>query len=184
MHPGTPLPSPADVVRFWRDAGPQRWFRGDARFDTEFRERFLATHEAAAAGALRSWLATAEGALALVLLLDQFPRNAFRGTPRVYATDALARQAADTALRAGFDHQVDPQLRQFFYLPFMHSEALDDLERCVALNADQGGEALRWARHHRDVVARFGRFPHRNAVLGRPSTPEEERFLAEGGFSG
>lgn len=184
MRTGTPLPHPADVVRFWSDAGPRRWFRRDERFDAEFRERFLAAHEAAAAGALRPWLATAEGALALVLLLDQFPRNAFRGTPRVYATDALARQAADAAIRAGFDRETGPQLRQFFYLPFMHSEALQDLERCVALNAEQGGEALRWAQHHRDVIARFGRFPHRNAVLGRASTPDEERFLAEGGFSG
>mgnify|MGYP003578925654 CR=1 FL=1 len=95
-----------------------------------------------------------------------------------------ARPLADPALRGGFDRQGGPPLRQFFYLPFMHSEELGDLERCVELNADAGGESLRWARHHRDVVARFGRFPHRNALLGRSSTPDEERFLAEGGFSG
>jgi uncharacterized protein (DUF924 family) len=178
------LPSPSDVVRFWRDAGPSRWFRGDAAFDAEFRARFLAAHEAAAAGRLSHWARSADGALALVLLLDQFPRNAFRGTPRVYATDALARERTDAAIRAGLDREVDPQLRQFFYLPFMHSEDLRDLERCVALNAELGGESLRWARHHRDVIARFGRFPHRNAALGRASSPEEERFLAEGGFSG
>lgn len=180
----TPLPSSADVVRFWQDAGPARWFRPDADFDARFRQGFLAAHEAAAAGRLDGWRATPEGALALLLLLDQFPRNAFRGTPRVYATDAMAREVADAGVRAGFDRAVDASLRQFFYLPFMHSEALEDQDRCVELNTALGGESLRWARHHRDIVARFGRFPHRNAVLGRASTPEEERFLAEGGFSG
>ena len=178
------LPAPAQVVGFWRDAGPSRWFRRDAAFDARFRELFLPAHEAAAAGRLAGWRDSPEGALALLLLLDQFPRNVFRGTPRVYAPDEPARAIADAAVRAGFDRQVEAELRQFFYLPFMHSEALDDLERCVALNSELGGEPLRWARHHRDVVARFGRFPHRNAVLGRESTPEEERFLAEGGFSG
>jgi uncharacterized protein (DUF924 family) len=178
------LPDAADVVRFWRDAGPSRWFRRDDAFDAEFRERFLPAHEAAAVGRLDAWSETAEGALALVLLLDQFPRNAFRGTPRVYATDARARDVADAAVARGLDQQVDLELRQFLLLPFMHSEDLRDLERCVALNSEAGGEPLRWARHHHDVVARFGRFPHRNAVLGRASTPEEERFLAEGGFSG
>ena len=176
--------TPQDVVSFWLEAGPSRWFKQDAAFDARFRDTFLAAHDEAASGALAHWADTADGALALLLLLDQFPRNAFRGTPRVYATDAQARQVADAAIRAGFDRQVDPALRQFFYLPFMHSENLGDLERCVALNGELGGESLRWARHHRDVVARFGRFPHRNAILGRTSTPEEQRFLAEGGFSG
>ncbi|HWI84674.1 DUF924 family protein [Ramlibacter sp.] len=176
--------APGEVVRFWRRAGPGRWFRRDDDFDARFRGCCLAAHEAAAAGRLGDWGETAEGALALVLLLDQFPRNAFRGTARVYATDALARAAADAAIGRGFDRAVAAQLRQFFYLPFMHSELLADLERCVALNEALGGESLRWARHHRDVVARFGRFPHRNQALGRPSTPEEERFLAAGGFSG
>lgn len=176
--------TPEDVLRFWRDAGPGRWFRRDDAFDAEFRRRFLAAHEAAAAGGLHAWMQTPHGALALVLLLDQFPRNAFRGTARVYATDAQARDAADAAIARGFDRQVEDGLRRFFYLPFMHSESLVDQERCVALNEGAGPDALRWARHHRDVVARFGRFPHRNAVLGRTSTPEEERFMAEGGFSG
>ena len=176
--------APQHLLRFWLDAGPKRWFRNDPEFDADFRERFLPAHEAAAAGRLDHWPASAEGALALVLLLDQFPRNAFRGTPRVYATDARAREVADAAIRAGFDRSVLEELRPFFYLPFAHSERIEDLERCVALNEPVGGESLRWARHHRDIVARFGRFPHRNAVLGRPDTPEEERFLAEGGFSG
>ena len=180
----TALASPADVVGFWRAAGPQKWFRKDAAFDREFRERFLATHEAAAAGQLREWSASAEGALALVLLLDQFPRNAFRATPRTFATDAQARAAADAAIAAGHDKEVEAQLRPFFYMPYMHSEELRDLERCVECMEPVGGESLRFARHHRDIVARFNRFPHRNAVLGRASTPEEERFLAEGGFAG
>lgn len=178
------LPDPEELLRFWREAGPRRWFRPDAAFDAQLRDRFLAWHEAAASGRLQEWSTRPDGALGLVLLLDQFPRNAFRGTPRMYATDALARAAADAALRAGFDEQVDPELRQFFTLPFMHSEQLADLDRCVALNEEIGGEPLRFARHHRDIVARFGRFPHRNAVLGRASTEDEQRFLAEGGFQG
>ncbi len=177
--------TPDDLVRFWQEAGPSRWFKRDDDFDARFRSRFLSAHEAAAAGTLSGWTETAQGALALLLLLDQFPRNAFRGTPRVYATDAAARKIADAAIAAGFDRQVDPALRSFFYLPFVHSEKLADLDRAVALNEEAGAaESLRWARHHRDIVARFGRFPHRNAVVGRTSTPEEERFLAEGGFSG
>jgi uncharacterized protein (DUF924 family) len=175
---------PADVVAFWRAAGPERWFRKDEAFDAEFRERFLAAHQAAEFGRLAHWGETAEGALALVLLLDQFPRNAFRGTARMYATDALAREVASAAVDRGFDLAVEEQLRSFFYLPFMHSERLADLERCVALTQPLGGESHRYARHHHDIVLRFGRFPHRNAVLGRESTPEEQRFLQDGGFGG
>jgi uncharacterized protein (DUF924 family) len=180
----TAIASPADVVGFWREAGPKKWFRKDTDFDRAFRDRFLSTHEAAAAGELTAWGASSEGALALVLLLDQFPRNAFRDLPRMFATDAQARAAADAAIAAGHDQEVEAQLQPFFYMPFMHSEELRDLERCVSLMEAEGGESLRYARHHRDIVARFGRFPHRNAVLGRPNTAEEERFLAEGGFSG
>lgn len=176
--------SPSDVVRFWRQAGPKRWFAHDDAFDAEFRQRFLAAHEDAVAGRLDPWRESAEGALALVLLLDQFPRNAFRGTPRMYATDAKARSVADAAIAAGLDRAVPGELRPFFYVPFMHSERLEDLERSVVLNAEVGGESLRFARHHRDIVARFGRFPHRNAILGRASSPEEEAFLRDGGFAG
>jgi uncharacterized protein (DUF924 family) len=174
----------ADVLTFWRDAGPARWFRKDDAFDAEFRERFLPAHEAAARGELDGWLRDAESALALLILLDQFPRNAFRGSPRMYATDAKAREAARKAIAAGFDTQVDAELRNFFYLPLMHSEELADLERCVELTRCIGGEPHRYAQHHRDIVQRFGRFPHRNAILGRTSTPDEERFLDEGGFAG
>jgi uncharacterized protein (DUF924 family) len=179
-----PYDRPIDVLAFWRAAGPERWFRQDEAFDREFRRHFLHLHEAAAAGHLAHWAGSADGALALVLLLDQFPRNAFRGSARMYATDRLARLAATAAIDAGFDLQVDEALRPFFYLPLMHSEKLEDLERCVGLMEPVGGESLRFARHHRDIVQRFGRFPHRNALLGREGTSEEERFLAEGGFGG
>jgi uncharacterized protein (DUF924 family) len=184
MNKSTAWATAAEVVSFWRDAGPARWFRKDEDFDADFRRRFLETHEAARDGHLDAWLASAEGALALVILLDQFPRNAFRGTARAYATDAKARDVADAGIRAGFDLACDPALRSFFYMPFMHSEQLADLDRCVQLMEPLGGESLRFAIHHREIVQRFGRFPHRNAILGRDSTAEEERYIAEGGFSG
>jgi uncharacterized protein (DUF924 family) len=173
-----------DVVSFWRDAGPSRWYRKDEAFDRAFRERFLATHEAAARGDLDAWPASPEGALALCILLDQFPRNAFRGSPRMFATDAKAREVAHSALASRFDRQVDDALRQFFAMPFMHSEDPADQELCVRLAGELPTDTLRYAEEHRDIIARFGRFPHRNAVLGRATTAEEQRFLDEGGFSG
>jgi uncharacterized protein (DUF924 family) len=172
------------VVDFWRAAGPERWFRKDEAFDAEFRARFLAAHEAAAHGALDGWGDSAEGSLALLVLLDQFPRNAFRGTARMYATDAKAREIARAAVARGHDTAVEAQLQGFFCLPFMHSEEPADHERSVALAGALGGDTERFALHHRDVVRRFGRFPHRNALLGRATTPEEQRFLDEGGFGG
>jgi uncharacterized protein (DUF924 family) len=177
-------PQASDVVGFWREAGPERWFRKDEAFDAEFRRRFLAAHEAAAVGTLDAWAASAKGALALLILLDQFPRNAFRGTARVYATDAKAREIASAAVAAGHDMATEQGLRNFFYLPFMHSERLEDHELSVALTRPLGGESHRFAVHHRGIIERFGRFPHRNAIVGRKSTPEEEAFIAEGGFAG
>ena len=183
-----PLPrppfDPQDILAFWRKAGSSSWFRKDDGFDAEFRDRFLAMHEAAARGDLDAWSDTADGALSLCLLLDQFPRNSFRGTPRMFATDAKAREMTRTAIERGFDTQVESELRQFFYLPFMHSERLDDQDLCVELTGRIGPDSQRWALHHREIIQRFGRFPHRNEVLGRASTPEEEAFLAEGGFGG
>jgi len=178
------LASAAEVVRFWADAGPERWFRKDEAFDREFRDRFLPTHEAASHGQLQAWRRTAEGSLALLLLLDQFPRNAFRGTGRVYATDALARALAQQALAEGHREQVPQALRAFFHLPFSHSEWLPDQQRAVQLAQSLDAESARWARHHHDVVAQFGRFPHRNFLLGRASTAPEREFLAQGGFAG
>jgi len=135
-----PMTTPAEameVVAFWREAGPSMWFAKDDAFDTRFRTRFLVRHEAAARGELKSWEQTSDGVLALILLLDQFPRNAFRGTPRMYATDAMARDVADRAILAGLDKSVDPQIRTFVYLPFGHSENLADQERSVALSRTQ-----------------------------------------------
>jgi uncharacterized protein (DUF924 family) len=182
----TPMPSAEalTVVDFWRAAGPARWFAKDAEFDRRFRERFLSLHEAAARGELTGWLATPNGALALLLLLDQFPRNAFRGTPRMYASDAMAREAAAAALAAGHDRAVESELQLFFYLPFGHSENLAHQERSVALNRRLGERDLSHAQRHRDIVRRFGRFPHRNPILGRTMTPAEQQFLAAGGFAG
>jgi uncharacterized protein (DUF924 family) len=173
-----------EVVAFWEGAGPALWFAKDDGFDTRFRERFLPLHEAAARGDLDGWSATPVGALALVILLDQFPRNAFRGTPRMYASDVAARRVADTAVAAGHELFVEAELQKFFYLPFGHSENLADQDRAVELCGRLGGMDLRQAEHHRDIVRRFGRFPHRNAILGRSTTKEEEGYLANGGYAG
>lgn len=175
---------PSEVVNFWREAGETKWFRKDDTFDAEFRSRFLPAHEAAASDGLDPWAATAEGSLALLILLDQFPRNAFRGSARMFATDAKALDVANAALERGQDRQVEEALRSFVYLPFEHSEALADQDRSVALFEPLGAELLKWAVMHRDIIVRFGRFPHRNAVLGRESTPAEIEFLQSGGFAG
>jgi uncharacterized protein (DUF924 family) len=184
MTTGTIPDDAAALVAFWSDAGPSRWFKKDDAFDREFRDRFLPLHEAAARGELAHWAETAQGALALLLLLDQFPRNAFRGTPRMYATDAQARAAADGAIARGLDRLVAEPLQVFFYLPFEHSEDMADQERSVALFERLGERHLQFARQHYDIVRRFGRFPHRNPILGRAMSAEEQRFLDEGGFAG
>lgn len=178
------LPSPRDVTAFWRDAGPAKWFAKSDAFDAEFKARFEALHHLAATGSLDPWAADAEGALALLVLLDQLPRNAWRGSGHMFATDGKALAIARAAIAAGFDQQVEPALRPFFYLPFMHSESLADQERSVAFNQALDANTQRFAVMHRDIVARFGRFPHRNAALGRDTTTEEQRFLDEGGFAG
>ncbi|MBW8716173.1 MAG: DUF924 family protein [Variovorax paradoxus] len=183
MNPAE-LPTAQDVVGFWRQAGPERWFAKNEAFDAQFRERFLAAHEAAARGELDHWAQGAEGALALLVLLDQFPRNTWRGNARMLATDAKALAIARQAIEAGLDLKTDEELRRFFYLPFMHSESLDDQQRSVELNAALDANTQRFAVLHRDIIARFGRFPHRNRLLGRTSSAEEQRFLDEGGFAG
>jgi uncharacterized protein (DUF924 family) len=177
--------SAADIVSFWREAGPDRWFNKDTAFDSQIRDRFLATYEAAAAGHLSDWEHSAEGALALLILLDQFPRNMFRGEAQAFATDPLARAIAAGSIVRGFDSQVPKELQNFFYLPFEHSEDLADQERCIAFNKAAGDmENLKWAQIHADIIRRFGRFPHRNKALGRTTTPEEQEFLDGGGFAG
>jgi len=184
MTGGAATPTPDEVVAFWREVGPKRWFEKDAGFDDEIRRRFLALHKTAAAGKLTDWEANAEGALALLILLDQFPRNMFRGQARMFATDPLARAIASRAILNGFDGAF-ADLCVFFYLPFEHSEDLADQERSVTLHKAAGNANwLKWAELHADIIRRFGRFPHRNAILGRVSTPEELAFLDDGGFAG
>jgi uncharacterized protein (DUF924 family) len=172
------------VVDFWQTAGASSWFVKDDAFDRRFRERFLRLHEAASCGALESWMTCAEGALALVLLLDQFPRNAFRGTPRMYATDAMARRVARIAVEADYDNDIPPELRLFLCLPFGHSENLDDQDRSVEMAHRLGERDFANATRHRDIVRRFGRFPHRNAILDRTMTADEQAYLDDGGYAG
>lgn len=172
---------PEHVVAFWREHEAS-WFGGGAEFDALCRARFHDAHFAAARREHEDWLATADGALALQILLDQIPRNVFRGTAHAFATDSLARHYAERTVEAGLDAQVDRALRVFVYLPFEHSEDLADQERAVALIHTLDHDLyLRYAEAHRDVIARFGRFPHRNVVLGRVSTEEERAWLDAGG---
>ncbi|MGB8633841.1 MAG: DUF924 family protein [Rhodanobacteraceae bacterium] len=175
----------AEVILFWRDAGPKRWFGKNEAFDDMCEIGFEDTCDKAARGELDQWMQSADGALALMILLDQMPRNIHRGTPEAYAGDAHARKLAELAIGEGFDQQVDPSLRQFFYTPFMHSESMDDQNRAVELYQGLPGEdADKWAVHHRRIIEQFGRFPHRNAILGRDSTAEEQAWLEQDGFKG
>lgn len=179
------IASASEIVSFWRDAGPDRWFEKDFAFDREIVDRFLETHEVAAAGKLSDWEQNAQGTLALLILLDQFPRNMFRGDARAFATDAVARAVAAGGIVRGFDAQVPSEMRSFFYLPFEHSEDLADQERGIAFYKASGdADGLKWAEIHAEIIRRFGRFPHRNAVLGRNTTAEEQAFLDSGGFAG
>ncbi|MHA1566249.1 MAG: DUF924 family protein [Alphaproteobacteria bacterium] len=171
----------AEILRFWFDeAGPGKWYVKDLEFDDELTRRFRATYDQAAAGALEGWAASADGAVALVVLLDQFPRNMFRDSPQAFATDAMARDIAENALAQGWGGELTPDRRQILYMPLMHSEALGDQERCVGLFKAMGADYAKvheYAVRHRDIIARFGRFPRRNAVLGRQSREEEVAFL-------
>jgi uncharacterized protein (DUF924 family) len=177
--------SPSDIVIFWREAGKERWWKKDDAFDAAIRTRFLGIWEEARTGRLQDWRTSDDGLLALTIVLDQFPRNMFRGDARTYSTDSLAREVASRAIATGVDQRVDQTLRQFLYMPFMHSEALADQERCIALFSAAGeGENAKFAEGHADIVRRFGRFPHRNKMLGRATTDDEQKFLDEGGFSG
>jgi uncharacterized protein (DUF924 family) len=179
------LPSAADVLAFWRALGPQRWFVKDAAVDAEIRQKFKSLHAAASAGLLGDWEDDASGALALIIVLDQLSRNMFRGNATAFAADPLARVLAGRAIARGLDRQFANPERRFFYLPYMHSEALADQERCCALCRAAGDDVgLESAELHADIIRRFGRFPHRNAVLGRITTPEEQAFLDGGGFAG
>ncbi|QIO36640.1 DUF924 family protein [Bradyrhizobium sp. 1(2017)] len=177
--------TPSGILAFWRKAGREHWYEHDDAFDAEIRRRFLALWQKAAGGELTSWEASDDGALALVIVLDQFPRNMFRGTPQAFASDARARDVARRAIAKAVDRRVDPVLLEFLYLPFMHSEHLADQLHCVALfESTDNAENLKYAREHADIIERFGRFPHRNRLLGRDTTEEEQAFLDGGGFAG
>ncbi len=177
---------PNAVVAFWKAAGPDRWFAKDDAFDAAFSRRFMAAHLAAARRELDAWGATPDGALALIILLDQFPRNVWRGTGHAFATDPLGRRVALQTVAADLDLALENDLRRFVYLPLQHSEGMEDQDRQVEFFQTRMSRAPddRWAEHHRDIIVRFGRFPHRNAALGRESTPEELAWLADEGFKG
>jgi uncharacterized protein (DUF924 family) len=176
---------PNDIIGFWRQAGPAKWFKKVRAFDEAIRLKFEPTHHRAARGEYDGWAESAEGALALLILLDQFPRNLFRGSAHQFATDPMARAVARAAIERGFDRHVDANLRNFFYLPFEHSEDLADQDYSIALCTEAGdADNLKWAALHRDIIVRFGRFPHRNTALARATTPDEQAFLDEGGFAG
>ncbi|MDH5749684.1 MAG: DUF924 domain-containing protein [Rhodospirillales bacterium] len=178
------------VLDFWLEDTDQGrsirevWFKKDEKFDQAIHDRFLDDYERASMGVYDGIAETPEGSLALVIMLDQFPRNLFRGSPRAFSTDAKARQVSISALERGFDALLRPFQKMFLYLPFEHSEVLEDQERSVMLFKALGNDNLiDYAHRHRDIIARFGRFPHRNAALGRESTEEELVFLSTPGSS-
>jgi len=177
--------TPNDILTFWTNAGPKKWYSRDARFDDAIRLKFEPVHHAAARGEYDAWAETPDGALALLILLDQFPRNLYRNSAHAFATDPKARTIALAAVERGWHRQLEPAMRQFMLLPFEHSEDLADQDRGLALAEALGDpDMLKWHRIHRDIIVRFGRFPHRNPMLGRTTTAEEQAFLDEGGFSG
>jgi uncharacterized protein (DUF924 family) len=173
------MDNPQDILEFWfSDAVRPRHFRSTAEFDQQLKERYLAVWQRAKSGQLDEWLSSREGCLALVIILDQFPLNMFRDQPEGYSTEQQSRDVARHAIRTGFDEQLPVDQRAFLYLPFMHSEALFDQDYSVALFEKAGmQESLKWAKHHRQIVRQFGRFPHRNAVLGRQSSQAELAYL-------
>jgi len=176
---------PSDILHFWFEETPEKdWFQGGEAFDAKIKERFRSVYDSAAAGAFESWAEDAQGALALCIVLDQFPRNMFRGSAQAFASDDHALRVARQAVERGFDRELSPVQRRFLYLPFEHSEDLADQKRSVALfetirEEDELG--YDYALRHLDVIERFGRFPHRNAALGRTNTAEEEDYLSQPG---
>lgn len=180
------MANPDEVLAFWLDeTGPKGWYAGGAELDQKIIDRFETTYNRATEGALSLWLTYASGALAYIIVTDQLSRNMFRDTPKAFASDPIAKAAAKAAISKGWDMRIDGEARQFFYMPLMHSECLEDQERCVRLFKTRmpgEGTNLIHARAHREVIRRFGRFPTRNAALGRCSTVHEQRYLDEGGY--
>lgn len=176
--------TPQDITDFWiQDVGPKGWYMPPAGLDNLIRDRFAAALEHATRGAFRDWQGRAQGTLALLILLDQFPRNMYRDTPRAFAYDARARAVCKSALHRGQDLRIDGAARQFFYMPLMHSESLQDQERAVRLFMLRGDAGnLKHARAHRDQIRLFGRFATRNAAYGRTGTPPEQAFMTAGGY--
>lgn len=172
-----------EILRFWfEESRPQQWFQVNESYDREIRDRFLLTCEMAGNGLCDHWAGEADGALALCLVLDQFPRNIFRANPMAYAFDEQALRVAREALQKGFDQLLTPPKRRFLYLPFLHSESTENQDRSVKLFESMKRDdpvGYEHARRRHDIIERFGRFPERNAILGRPSTPEESQYLAE-----
>ena len=176
-----------DILRFWlHEIGPKRWYETDDAIDAKIRNRFEKMWRRAGDGDCDYWLLTPKGALALMIVLDQFPRNMFRGTAAAYRTDCRALRIAKQAIKRGHDKVTPEPERQFFYLPLMHSEVLPDQERCIRLiklaMPETGGENLQHARQHREVIRKFGRFPSRNQPLGRNDTEAERMYRASGGY--
>jgi len=181
------MTAPEEVLSFWLDTvGPKQWYEASPDLDEDIRNRFLAAYENACEGTYGLWLTYPSGTMAYLILMDQFPRNMFRGEARAFAMDRPAVAAAKAAIHRGWDMRIDEPARQFFYLPLMHSENLCDQDRSVRLILERlpetGASNLLHARAHRDVIRRFGRFPHRNACLGRASSQAETAFLADGGY--
>lgn len=180
------MSTPEQVLAFWLDeVGPPGWYKVSDGLDDAIRERFADTWRRAAEGGLSEWLTHPRGVLAYLVVTDQFPRNMWRGSAQSFALDGTALGAAKTAIARRWDLRIDPPARQFFYLPLMHAENLSDQEHCVRLfhaRMPEAADNLLHARAHREVIRRFGRFPHRNEALGRTTTREEAAFLAEGGY--
>ena len=174
-----------EVLSFWSSAGESKWWNKDDSFDEEIRTKFSDIRELAVTGRLEDWESSADGLLALIIVIDQFSRNMFRGSPEVYAYDSLALSLCRRALSEGVDAEMRSDLRSFCYMPLVHSEDLSNQEEFISRMAGIGINVAEVAPvSHRDIIAQFGRFPHRNEILGRVSTPEEEKYLAEGGFMG
>lgn len=187
MGKENPMSTPEQILSFWLDeVGPEGWYNGGADLDAEIVKRFQDTWEKACDGAFSLWLTYPSGALAYLILMDQFPRNMFRGKARAFASDKAALAAAKSAVDKGWDMKIDEPARQFFYMPMMHSENLCDQERCVRLMkarmTESGDGNLLHAKVHREVIRRFGRFPYRNEALSRNTTQPEAAFVAEGGY--
>jgi len=180
------METPEEILAYWLDEiGPESWYESSEALDTEIRERFEPTWQGAMAGALSFWLTFPSGTLAYIILTDQFPRNMFRDTPKAFASDHIARAAAKMAISKAWDTRIDAPARQFFYMPLVHSESLVDQDRAVRLIKTRmpgdSGQLLH-ARAHREVIRRFGRFPTRNAALGRISQPGEQSYVDGGGY--